>query len=789
MKRKYVILCACLCTTVGFADDTPVRAAQSELGYALRTTPEYSRPGMACWFWQGDEFQPEGYKKFIDLHREHSAVTLLTTSIRHPVEVTDPAVHDQIKRAAEYAKANDMAIVMDLDVRLARQAFQDSHPDELQEIACLREIPLTASGEVQLSVDSIDLSDHYTFGSAKTYCTVSSRLLRAYAYSTGPDGIEPDSIEDITELCRVVQADSKGLNVAIPCDSSLSGKTACVIAAFTLFTPDVFAPHLIEFERNIMKQYSDVPLAGACKDEWGFPGRFKVNTDDLWYSDAMAHAYAERYPPRDLVPDLLLMAKKQRGREQERLAVINCYMELSWKRHAEVENKFYYGVKETFGQSALSATHPTWYPYPGELEAIKNGLDWWACERDLAQTDESTPFSARTSLTKKWISPLWYNMYYSTTIEAYQRELWSSVLAGGRINFHPLYPAPLADGNTAILRGDLMRAEQRIRLLNYISSEPVECPVLILFGHLGALNWVGDSFGKTGVEIANELWEAGYYTDLMPTSEIRSVTMDGGSGDVMEWMGIRSIRNRNHWPNNYSPSSVASAGAYDAVVFYRPEFDEGRTMPVLRHLSLDAKTALFRVGEWNLDLRGRPLEAASALNQRMRAVDEASCAREVIAYLKAKGVEPQTPGRMRGEKGFPDSVVPQSSGYCRLSDGTTILASGEKELMGDPIQKTIKVRGFEVTVDAIGVVGIQLREDGTIYALAAGGLKTFKSAAQSIELPERLDIAFFKEPGHEPRGIVHGYDGPIPDALLTLTKDWTRVRVPTPYVDPPASAN
>ncbi|MCC6152902.1 MAG: hypothetical protein IT367_04050, partial [Candidatus Hydrogenedentes bacterium] len=232
MLRDCAILMVYLsCAAVIFADDTPVRAARAELGYASSTTPEYSWPGMACWFWQGDEFKPDGYKKFIDLHREHSSVSLLTTSIRHPVEVTDPEVHDQIKRAAEYAKANDMAIVMDLDVRLARQAFQNAHPDELQEIACLREVPLSDAGEVQLSVDSIDLSDHYTFGSAKTYCTVSSRLLRAYAYNTGAEGIEPDTIEEITDRCRVVQADTKGLAVAIPGDSSLSGKTACVMAA------------------------------------------------------------------------------------------------------------------------------------------------------------------------------------------------------------------------------------------------------------------------------------------------------------------------------------------------------------------------------------------------------------------------------------------------------------------------------------------------------------------------------------------------------------------------------
>ena len=70
-----------------------------------------------------------------------------------------------------------------------------------------------------------------------------------------------------------------------------------------MFTPDVFAPHLLGFERDILRQYADVPLAGACKDEWGFPGRFEPRTDDLYCSRFMAEAYAHRRPGRDLLRD------------------------------------------------------------------------------------------------------------------------------------------------------------------------------------------------------------------------------------------------------------------------------------------------------------------------------------------------------------------------------------------------------------------------------------------------------------------------------------------------------
>ena len=387
----------------------PVRSVVIELPSQSHNLVKTAWPGIGCWFWGAAEFQPEGYKRFLDLHERHSAFRLLTTSIRHPVEVTDPKVHDQIKAAAEYARRRGMAIVMDLDVRLARQAFQDKYPDEMQEIVRLREVTLPDSGEAALAVEAINLGDHYTFA-ARGYDALQGRLLRAYSYLTGPPGVDPASVQDITDRCRVLQADAKGVKVGIPCAAGDKGRTACMLAAFTLFTPDVFAPHLTAFERGILKQYADVPLAGACKDEWGFPGRFGPRLDDLYYSRAMAEAYARRRPGRDLARDLVLMTRREAGRGGERIAAVNHYTEMIRERNGQVETEYYRSIKAIFGRTAMAATHPTWFPFPNAEEAFKNGLDWWIATRDLAQTDEATPFCVRTALAKKWRSPLWYNM-------------------------------------------------------------------------------------------------------------------------------------------------------------------------------------------------------------------------------------------------------------------------------------------------------------------------------------------------------------------------------------------
>lgn len=731
---------------------TTLRSVQVELPNQDRNVIKTSWPGIGCWFWTAEEFKPEGYKRFIDLHEKHTPFRLLTTSIRHPVEVTDPKVHDQIKAAARYAKAHDLAIVMDLDVRLARQAFMDKYPEELQEIVRLREVALTGSGEANIAIKPINLGDHYTFR-ARGYDTVSARVLRVYSYVSGPKGIEPDTVRDITERCKLQQVDAKGVRMAIPSAAGDQGRTACVLAAFTLFSPDVFAPHLTSFERDILKQYADVPLAGACKDEWGFPGRFQPSTSDLYFSRAMAEAYAKRRPGCDLVRDLLLIAKSERGRQNQRAAAINHYMEMIWQRNGEVETEYYKSIKGVFGSGAMSATHPTWFPYPGDKEIFKNGLSWWVCKRDLAQTDEGTPYCVRTALAKKWQSPLWYNMYYSKSFKDY--DLWNHALGGGRINYHPRWPMPWDSLKTNLLEGNLLRAESRVQLLNYISTAPIDCYVAVVFGHPAALNWAQDTgFADVGMAVSDALWKEGYYADLIPSSEIAAGALKIGPDGRIQ----------------YGPQQ------YQAAVFYHPQYERQAAGDLFTKAARQGKTALYRVGDWTIDFDGKAFDGKAALPAAMKAFAAKDCPQAIIAQLKARGVSPQTPCSLQ-RRSHTVIMVPKSVGQCRLIDGTVILASGEKDVMGDPIKKTITVRGRDVSFDAVGVAAVRLDAGGKVEAIAAGALKSFKTDSLTIDLPERMDLAMFKERGKW-RGLVQGYEGDLPAVLTELTEHWTRLRMP-----------
>ena len=749
-----VTLLSLACLPLPFAAESPapVRSLRVALPGQERNVIKESWPSIGCWFWTERELAPDGYKDFLNQAQRLSDFGLLTTSLRADVEVTDPAVHDQIKRAVEYARARGLGIALDLDVRLARRAFMNRYPNELQEIVRLREFSLVGVGQVECAVATAGGGDHYTFR-APPYSPVSSRLLRVFSYHRGPGGIDPSSVEDITGRCEVLQADAKALKLTIPCQDADAGRTACVLAAHSLFTPDVFAQHLPEFERAILQQYSDVALQGVCKDEWGFPGGM-ANSTNLWFSSSMAAVYAQRRPGHDLTRDFLLMSFGEKGRDGERATAINEYMAMNWQRNAELESAFSQATKQIFGRQALSATHPTWYPYPNEMEVFKNGLDWWACPRDLAQTDEATPFCARTALAKKWQSPLWFNMYYDSSPSSYEEDIWRHVLGGGRMNFHPLYPGPWSTDPWALAKSRVLQAGARIGLLNFISTAPIDCPVAVVFGHAAAVNWAGDGFADVGMEVSSALWKEGFYTDLIPSSEIAPGHLHLGKDGSVQ----------------YGPQR------YAAVVLYHPQFEGPAMAEFFSGAAAGGKTALFRVGAWNMDFAGQAFDSSTALPRTLQPVTSASAVERVLAHLKARGIAPQTPGTMRSVAGFPASVMPKPSGQCRLLDGTVILASGEKDVLGDPIQKTIQVDGHAVTFDAIGVAAVRLGHQGQVEAVAAGGLKSFRAGDFVLELPERVDVAFWRETSGQLRGAYQQTETPLPEALGKLTANWQPLR-------------
>lgn len=746
----YAIVMAVCCAGLG-ASEAPLRPEGG-------TWP----PVLAAWCWGEDVLEPQGYRPFLDAAAAHAPYTLLSTTLRvSQREVVDSVLHDQVQAVTAYANSLGLKIGFDLDVRLARRAFRQRYPDELQQELVLKIVPLPNDGQVKVTFTGQDLKDHMT-GLTVPYLCLATRLVRVYSFVQGAEGIDPATVREIPgEQLKTVADGPRKLTVSVPAEA---GRSACVIVAHEYLTPDVFAPHLLAFQREIVQQYADVPLAGVMKDEWGFPPDHTGNPahDRYWYSPALAKAYADASGGDDLIRDALLMYVGEQGRERPRQAAINRYRKLCHDRNTAIEDDYYRAGKETFGPDAVIVTHATWTPYPGTQEFRKHGLDWWAATRDMGQCDERTPYACRTSLAKRWGFPLWYNQYYDSNPDSYAGEVWAGALAGGRINFHPLYPIKKEDdrreASLGLMRQPWMTAVSRLRMLDFITRAPLDCPVAVIFGHACAMNWAGPSYDRVGLEIASALAAEGYPTDLVPSSLVGTAAL---RIDAEGYVCLGPQR-------------------YRAVVLHEPEFGSEEELTFFARIA-EGRNPLFVVGDWTRDAVARPLDGNGRLTGKVRRCgNDPACAEAVTQWLGDAGMERVTPwtARLPNWKRKSAFAAPPTDGFSTLTDGTRLRIAATTNPQGDPIRESFTWRGHDVTVDAEGFVAIRFAKDGAVEAFAAGGLKEVKTAGLDITLPERADLALMRQADGTIQGVLQGFSAPLPESLGKLTSQWQRLTVP-----------
>lgn len=207
------------------------------------------------------------------------------------------------------------------------------------------------------------------------------------------------------------------------------------------------------------------------------------------------------------------------------------------------------------------------------------------------------------------------------------------------------------------------------------------------------------------------------------------------------------------------------------------------------------KTALFRIGNWTRTFNGEPIDGNKLLPENMLEVPDYEVAFEkVLEVLKVREVQAQTPAtaildsnyfKLRGYEHT--SYFPPNTGFSRLIDGTHLLIAGTKNVSGDTIQSNFKIKDFDVSVDAIGVVGVRLDDDGNLDALVASDLSRFKVGDFSITLDKRMDIALWKNQKNKWEGVIQiDKEEKVPDELMKITDNWTFLHLPIP---PSAIAN
>lgn len=724
---------------------------------------------------EGDFESDRRWRRLIDLLAHHGMYNLLTVTMRiagHPIP--DPETKALFRRLVAHAGNCGLGVAVDLDPRLARGEFKRRYPDEQQRVVYVERCALQ-DGAARFAVEPETWHDHMT-GNGTPYRAEGGRCVGAVAWRLNERGeVRAGSRRDVGGAAKAEAAGSEGVRGRVT--GVADADEVLVLVEFELFTPDVFSPHLLAYQREMLDAYGDLPLRGVIKDEWGFPPTrpSMVEHRSFWYSAPYDEAYARVSGGRRLLDDLPLLAVAHEGQEEERLAAINRYMLLNLSRQAQIEEAYYSGVKEVFGADALVTKHATWYPRINEMEVYKNGLSWWAARRDVAQTDEITPLSAALGMAKKFGSGCWLNEGYAERPELYRRNIWRYAAAGGRMVFHPLYPTVNGQPrnpedahhseHSLLLTPELIRAECRVRLLNLISRAPLDSPVAFVFGHEGVMNWAGAGYLDYGEELSLDLWRQGYAVDLYPSSEIASGTFEVGDDG---WVRVRCQR-------------------YEMLVLHRPDLCGPEVAAFFRQGPI-TRTALVVVGGWGRDGEGRPLDGLSLLPDAFRRLPSAEGALDgLVGELKRRGARQQPPLEEPYYLFHNEQIgMPAPRGTAHLVDGTVVrLAATAVSDGGDPIEAAVEVAGVPVEVLAEGLFAARVDGDGQVEALAAGGLRRARGGGLDLELDEPLDLALWRDVDGAWRGVVQGLgEGKIPAALRAITGDWLRLGVPPAYEHP-----
>lgn len=675
-------------------------------------------------------------------------------------DIMEDNVHDKIKEMAAYSFNQGISLIADLDLRLALPTFESRYPDELQQMLVTKEYEVNQADTMNFTLNNRIVRDHYH--NKPPYEFRFGSFVRAYAYQLTPEGlIDPTRLEDISSKVQTTYPTNGRIDLAVPMVGIKSFTHILVMVSFTYQYPDLFSSYFVDFHQELIKKYGDVSLGGGFMDEWGFPAALKEESieSEFWYSTNRANVYADITGGRELLSDFLLMYRGIDGKQSERFKAINHFRYMVYLRMKELEENFYATIKQVFGSEAIVAVHPTWFPYPEKREFKKNGLDWWVARRDYAQTDEVVPYGVRTAIAKKWKSPVWYNMYYRFGIpkdhinaDDYIEELWCSALAGGRLN-----SLPSIVGSEGLLGSEYIRAESRIRLLNYIDPSPLNCPVAVIFGHSAAMNWAWTGYDDVGMSLVDSLWKQGIATDLIPSSEILNGSLVVDDNGYIRYGDQR----------------------YEAAVLYHPQFEESDLASFFENAS-KGNTQLYRIGEWTVDFDGKQIDddISAALPKE---TNSSFALKDISFQLDKKQVERQVPATRKMEGFGHMSYTTPATGFSYLLDGTLLQIAGANTGSGDTIRSTMKVNGFDVTFDAVGVAAVRLDDQGNVQAIAAGGLRLFETGKMNIQLEERVDLVVRLNDQGYLVGFIQGWKGDLPPVLLSITSQWTRLDLPVPY--------
>lgn len=668
-----------------------------------------SLPQLLYWKWSDEILELTVLERKLDDICDRSGFNTIVVSF-HWMEADffDARVQGAIRRACEILARRGRRLLLDLDIRTEGGPFAAQYPGTMSGFVAFLEISLDERGR---GVGCIAAETVHRFGRKRTACA--DTLAAAWALNPRGDDFDPSSLARITDACRGRVTPEGGTEYAVDAGANHAGKVALLFPRFTHVVPDLFAPAMYDYFRDMFEAVRDLPLLGAAVDEWGQSCIFHFDEGGMYfrelaYSAHMDVAYAVRYG-RPLADDLLHL---RYGPRETRVRVANQYIENFRDGMARNEAWFYNTTKEYFGPDAFVGTHPTWLGGRDALylEVMQNGLDWWQVRRDFAQTDEEVIFPIRFALAHKAGGRVWYNMFYSAGTEdpaTYFPETWGNVRWGGRT--HQLgYECPHEPGVARFAERGVLESiwsmEQRIARLDAVQQASADCRVLVLFGMEACTNWEFSVHKSrrfdnashprltAALRFAAGLFES-HLCDLVPTSE----AVDGSLG----WE-----EGRPRYGNQ----------RYDVVILVEPECMRPEAYGFLEGAPAGFPVYVFGEAEMLADAtEARARFAALARNATWHERTPPPVA-QVASRLAAEGI-----------------AANRFACGCVLQDGSLLFAAEGTRPTGNPLRVEVEHRGHRIEFEGEDFFFIALGRDGTLERWACGAARVLRLDGRDLE--------------------------------------------------------
>ncbi|HEY1684478.1 MAG TPA: hypothetical protein VGG19_06930 [Tepidisphaeraceae bacterium] len=681
-----------------------------------------NHPEIVYWFWQHNTLENQQYLRDVDKMAASSPYSIAFFTARDGVNFYDfKAMHEPFAQTVREAHAHGLKIGLQLwdygnpfNTEIptdGRPVPAGSHLSKDQAIALVTEgqVTLDARGHAEYSASCVNARNNSPFH---------SELLKVYAFHETSEGFYPkDSLIDLTSLVKSTSIDASQVKVTINAPAKLKGCTAYIMVAHYYNAPDLFNNVMIDFYRDALQHYADIPFDGTALDEFGY---LLVTLDkgqpfrDRFYGRSFADAYRKRTGTL-MARGLFDMRFAPEGKPEVRMRAINEYFDLLREGPMRVEQAFYEMSKKIFGPDTFAGDHDTFHNYMRTDDLWRTGFNWWQIPREYGQSDENWPMPQRMGLIAVHPEPIAIDMFYSRSMNAFVQKAFRDARFDGRIDYHAWndnsgrWGIDLADTQKYAAITD---AEMKIRLLNHFKPAAPKLSVLVMFGMPALINWYPDEAarnpwdinGSLGIEQkALDIWKADYPCALLPSDFIDEgkVSMDAENRPVI------------------------NGHTFDCLVFLYPQYAKPTTLRFLEQYA-QAGGKLMLEGNATRDFDGNDISA-----RFQKTADIAT----------VRGFDIDQLAKLQAKKN------PLADGAF-MEDGSVIFTDypswHKKE--GKPF--TIKLAGHEFTGKYEGVCAIKADQDGNLEKFVCGGFTQLSRDGQLLfSLPKSADVVIERRSG------------------------------------------